>query len=54
VYATTKKGDKIELAYFFNDLTRDENQKLQSGMNAFELRVLTDPAFIKTTTAALR
>ncbi len=52
LYATTQKDEKIELAYFFNNLTEKENSKLQKWMNAFELSVLSQPAFrerIKTT-----
>jgi D-alanyl-D-alanine carboxypeptidase len=45
LYATTKEGTKIELAYFFNDLTPPENKKLQSWMNDFELKILTDRTF---------
>ncbi len=35
LYATLKDGTKIEMAYFFNDLTGDENQRLQKWMNHF-------------------
>ena len=45
LYATLKDSTKIELAYFFNDLTAEENSRLQNWMNAFELRVLTDEHF---------
>lgn len=47
VYATLKNGTKIEMAYFFNDLTGEENASLQSWMNDFELKVLTDENFRK-------
>lgn len=45
MYATLKNGDKVELAYFFNDLTMMENMQLQMSMNDFELKVLSDHAF---------
>lgn len=45
LYATLKDGTKIEMAYFFNNLSQQENIKLQSWMNEFELRVLTDENF---------
>ncbi|HUZ58071.1 MAG TPA: serine hydrolase [Hanamia sp.] len=45
LYATLKKGTKIEMAYFFNNLTRQENEQLQKWMNSFELKVLTDENF---------
>ncbi len=45
IYATTKIGDKIEMAYFFNDLTQEENSKLQKWMNEFELAILSKPNF---------
>lgn len=44
-YATTKKGDKIELAYFFNDLNIIESMKLQKAMNKFELNILSKKEF---------
>lgn len=47
MYATLKDGTRIELAYFFNNLTEEENKRLQPWMNAFELRVLTDENFRK-------
>jgi D-alanyl-D-alanine carboxypeptidase len=40
LYATDKKGNKIELAYFLNDLSTFETIKLQGSMNEFELKVL--------------
>ncbi len=47
LYATLRNGNKIEMAYFFNDLTGTENYKLQQWMNDFELAVLTDDKFIE-------
>jgi D-alanyl-D-alanine carboxypeptidase len=48
LYATLKNNDRIELAYFFNDLTPAENIKLQGWMNSFELKILSDKAFRET------
>ncbi len=45
IYATTKKGIKIEMAYFFNGLTETENDRLQGWMNAFEISTLTNKNF---------
>lgn len=45
LYATTKKGTKIEMAYFFNELTQSENVQLQGWMNAFEISTLTSTTF---------
>ncbi|MBC7867277.1 MAG: serine hydrolase [Gloeobacteraceae cyanobacterium ES-bin-316] len=47
MYATTKEGQRIELAYFFNDLSPTENGQLLKWMNSFELKILQDPAFRK-------
>jgi D-alanyl-D-alanine carboxypeptidase len=47
LYATLKDGTKIEMAYFFNDLTGEENARLQKWMNDFEIKVLTDENFRK-------
>jgi len=44
-YATDKSGNTIELAYFFNNLSLLSSQRLQQSMNAFELEILTSPAF---------
>ena len=44
-YATDKKGNKTELAYFFNDLDFLENTRLQGSMNEFELKILTNKEF---------
>ena len=44
-YATDKKGNKTELAYFINDLEFLENTRLQGSMNEFELKILTDKEF---------
>lgn len=45
LYATTKDGKRIEMAYFFNNLLPLENKKLQGWMNDFELKILNDKSF---------
>ena len=47
MYATLKNGERIELAYFFNDLSQEENEHLQGWMNDFELQILRDENFRK-------
>ncbi len=47
LYATLKNGTEIEMAYFFNNLTGEENARLQKWMNDFEIKVLTDDNFRK-------
>lgn len=47
MYATLKDGTRIELAYFFNDLTGAENNQIQPWMNDFELKILIDENFRK-------
>lgn len=42
LYATTTTGETTELAYFFNNLTDEEFEKLAMNMNNFELAVLTN------------
>ncbi len=46
LYATDKKGNKTELAYFFNDLNPFTNMALQRSMNDFELNILSNKDFI--------
>ena len=53
MYATTKKGERIELAYFFNDLSISESSRLQKWMNNFELNILQDPTFRKKVSQTL-
>jgi D-alanyl-D-alanine carboxypeptidase len=53
LYATSNEGTKMEMAYFFNDLSAAENEKLQKWMNAFELKILSDSAFRQKVKAAL-
>jgi D-alanyl-D-alanine carboxypeptidase len=45
LYATLLNGDRIEMAYFFNNLQPQEQENLQSWMNSFELDVLTNEDF---------
>ncbi len=45
LYATTQNGERVELAYFFNDLSNSESARLQKWMNTFELNVLKDGGF---------
>ena len=53
MYATTKKNTRIELAYFFNNLTMPENEMLQGWMNSFELSILSNNNFRKKVAASL-
>lgn len=45
LYATDKKGNKTELAYFINDLSILESIRIRLSMNEFELKVLTNENF---------
>lgn len=54
LYATLMDGTRIEMAYFFNDLTNVENIQLQKWMNNFELEVLTNPLFRKNISTRIR
>ena len=47
LYATLKDSTKIELAYFFNNLSGEENARLQKWMNDFDLKILSDESFRK-------
>ena len=47
IYATLKDGTKLELVYFFNDLTGKENFRLQSWANDFDSRILKEESFRK-------
>ena len=53
LYATTSDGTKIELAYFFNQLTPDENKRLSSWMDSFENNILTSESFRQKVTTSL-
>lgn len=54
LYATLLDGTKIEMAYFFNHLTFKEVNQLSAAMNAFELKLLTDPTFVHEFSKALK
>lgn len=45
LYATDKIGNKTEIAIFFNNLTPQENNKLQPHLNQFHTSVLYDAKF---------
>ena len=51
IYAKTKKNTRIEMAYFFNNLSTKENEMLQGWMNSFELNVLSNANFRKKVAA---
>jgi D-alanyl-D-alanine carboxypeptidase len=53
LYATDKKGNKTELAYFFNDLSLLQSTRLEMSMNEFELNILTNAAFREQVQAEL-
>jgi len=44
-YASTKKEQRFEIVYFFNNLTVAENERLQKWSNGFELAILTNNTF---------
>ena len=46
LYATDKKGNTTEIAYFMNDLNIIQNTKLKRGMNDFVLKILTKKDFL--------
>jgi len=46
-YATDKKGNKFEFAYFFNGLSNEENSRLQAGMNNFDQNIVLEPTFVQ-------
>lgn len=45
LYATDKKGNRTEMAYFLNNLSVLEMTRLQLSMNEFELKILTNNEF---------
>jgi len=53
LYATDKKGNKTEMAYFLNDLSILQMTRLQMSMNEFELKVLTGNEFREKVKAEL-
>ena len=54
LYATDKKGNKTELAYFMNNLGFLENIRLQMSMNEFELKILTNSDFREEVKSVLK
>ncbi|MEO7446435.1 MAG: serine hydrolase [Ferruginibacter sp.] len=59
VYAATKgsenmHGNHLELVYFFNDLSLEENGRLQKWMNAFEYMSLTSNSFRQKISATIK
>lgn len=42
LYATLKNDETTEIAYFFNDLTLEEQMTLQKNLNNFELAILAN------------
>jgi D-alanyl-D-alanine carboxypeptidase len=53
LYATDKKGNRTEMAYFLNDLSLLENIRLQMSMNEFELKILANKEFREKVKAEL-
>lgn len=47
IYLTTKKGTRMELAIFFNELTEKENEQLQRWLDPFEAQVIFDREYSK-------
>lgn len=45
IYFTMKNGTRMELAIFFNDLSPEEEQKLEGWLDPFEAQIIFDPAF---------
>jgi D-alanyl-D-alanine carboxypeptidase len=54
LYATTQTGERIETAYFFNDLTSTENEKLQAWLNDFRIALTLNEAFRKKVTGVAK
>ena len=53
-YATTLKGNRVEAAYFFNDLTEAESEKLQSWINDMRIGLTQSENFRKKLVEALK
>lgn len=53
-YATTLKGNRVEAAYFFNDLTESESEKLQSWINDMRVGLTQNENFRKKLIEALK
>lgn len=50
-YATTQNGDRVEAAYFFNDLTENETGKLESWINDMRIGLTQSEKFRTKLTA---
>ncbi|RNB87283.1 hypothetical protein EDM56_16570 [Brevibacillus fluminis] len=53
-YATDKDGNKVEMAVFTNQLTKDEFTQLAQNLNTFLLKRIQDPAFLTDLTQYLQ
>jgi D-alanyl-D-alanine carboxypeptidase len=47
LYLTGKKGERLEMAIFFNNLTPQENEKLQRWLDPFEAQVIFKEGYWK-------
>ena len=45
IYFTMKNGTRMELAIFLNDLTQQEEQKLEGWLDPFEAQIIFDASF---------
>jgi D-alanyl-D-alanine carboxypeptidase len=50
LYVTMKNNDRIEAAYFFNELSAEENKKLQQWLNDFRIHITQQEIFRKKIT----
>jgi len=53
LYATDKKGNRTELVYFLNDLSRLQSRSISKSMNEFNLKLLNNEDFRNTVKIAL-
>ena len=53
-YATLQNDNKYEAAYFFNDLTIQENEKLQGWLNDFRIAITQNENFRKKISVVLK
>ncbi|MED4582580.1 serine hydrolase [Brevibacillus choshinensis] len=53
-YSTDKDGNKLEMAVFTNQLTKEEFKQLSQNLNTFLLKRLQDPAFLADLTQYLQ
>ena len=47
LYAEDHKGNKTEMAYFFNDLDAQERKKMTMSMKDFDRAVLRNPIMVQ-------